>query len=139
MIRFDKVSKRFRIPPGPRRKAGVVDALLEVSAHIAAGEVIAVAGPNGAGKSPLFSLLLGFLEPTGGELSIAGDDPRSYVRKHGAGYLPERFRLPPEWRVGDVLRAFASIDRISRLRAQDTLERFGLAGHAQKNVAALSH
>lgn len=139
MINIEKVSKRFRIAPGPGRKAGVVEALTDVSAEITAGEVIAVVGPNGAGKSTLFSLLLGFLEPTAGDLAIAGDDPRRYMRRHGAGYLPERFRLPQEWTVRDALRGFARLERADVKRADQLIEAFGLEDHAGKTMAALSH
>ena len=117
----------------------MVDALVDITYDVAAGEVLAVVGPNGAGKSTLFSLLLGFLEPTGGDIAINGSDPRRYVRNNGVGYLPERFRLPSEWRVNDVLHAFTGLDRVARSRAREALERFGLAEHANKNVGALSH
>src|SRR5687767_5298090 len=121
MIELKDVAKRFRIAPGPGRKAGVVEALNGVTARIDPGEVVAVVGPNGAGKSTLFSVLLGFLEPTGGEVTIEGQDPGLYVRGHGAGYLPERFRLPVEWRVGHALRAFADLDRIDVTRADEAI------------------
>jgi ABC-type multidrug transport system ATPase subunit len=139
VINIEKVSKRFRITPGPGRKAGVVDALTDITAEIASGEVIAVVGPNGAGKSTLFSLLLGFLEPTDGDIAIAGDDPRRYMRKHGAGYLPERFRLPQEWKVRDALRGFAKLERADAKRADQMIDAFGLADHAGKTMSALSH
>lgn len=139
MIELESVAKRFRITPGPGRRAGFVDALTDVSAQIAAGEVLAVVGPNGAGKSTLFSLILGFLEPTAGDISIAGVDPRAYMRKHGAGYLPERFRLPPEWRVRDALRSFASLERLQAVHADAVIDAFGLSEHATKTVATLSH
>jgi ABC-type multidrug transport system ATPase subunit len=139
VIKLEQLAKRFRITPGPGRKAGVVDALIDVSANISAGEVIAVVGPNGAGKSTLFSLLLGFLEPTAGDIAIQGEDPRSYVRKHGVGYLPERFRLPPEWPVRDALRALAGLERLDLKTADHAIEQFGLREHAAKTVAALSH
>ena len=139
MIRIEKVSKRFRIAPGPGRQAGVVDALVGVSAEIANGEVLAVVWPNGAGKSTLFSLVLGFLEPTDGEIAIAGEDPRRYMRRHGAGYLPERFRLPTEWSVRDALRGFARLERADVKRADVVVEWFGLGEHASKNINSLSH
>ena len=50
MIELKDVAKRFRITPGPGRKAGVVEALAGVTATIEAGEIVAVVGPNGAGK-----------------------------------------------------------------------------------------
>jgi ABC-type multidrug transport system ATPase subunit len=139
LIKFENVSKRFRVAPGPRRPGGVVDALTDVAVEIAAGEVIAVVGPNGAGKSTLFSVLLGFLDPTAGQVTIGGDEPRAYMRKHGAGYLPERFRLPAEWRVRDALRGFASLERIDKSRADAAIDTFGLHEHANQSVQALSH
>ena len=139
MIQLNQVAKRFRITPGPGRKAGHVDALVDVTAEIGAGEVIAVVGPNGAGKSTLFSLVLGFLEPTGGEITIQGEDPRAYARHHGVGYLPERFKLPSEWPVRDALRAFAALERIPAKTADSVMESFGLREHAAKTVATLSH
>ncbi len=139
MIKLEKVSKTFRIAPGPRRKGGLVNALSDVSAHINAGEVLAVVGPNGAGKSTLFSVILGFLDPTAGDISIAGDEPRPYMRRHGAGYLPERFRLPAEWRVRDALRGFARLERMDVARADAVIDAFGLGEHAGKTVQTLSH
>ncbi|HEY0305325.1 MAG TPA: ABC transporter ATP-binding protein [Longimicrobiales bacterium] len=139
MITVDKVSKRFRITPGPGRKAGVVDALTDVSVEIASGEVVAVVGPNGAGKSTLFSVILGFLEPTAGDIAIDGDDPRRYMRRLGVGYLPERFRLPAAWTVRDALRAFAKLERVDAQRADLAIDAFGLADHAGKVMTALSH
>ena len=139
MIRLAEVSKQFRVSPGPRRRAGVVEALVEVTTEISAGEVVAIVGPNGAGKSTLFSLILGFLEPTDGDIEVGGTDPRKYMREHGAGYLPERFRLPPEWQVRDALRGFARLEKLDAERADAVIEAFGLTEHADKNVSALSH
>jgi ABC-type multidrug transport system ATPase subunit len=139
VIRIDKISKHFRVTPGPGRKAGVVEALTDVSAEIATGGVTAVVGPNGAGKSTLFALVLGFLEPTDGDIEVGGTDPRRYMREHGAGYLPERFRLPPQWTVRDALRGFAKLERVAPKRADAALESFGLADHASKTMDQLSH
>ncbi len=139
MIRIDKVSKRFRVAPGPGRRAGVADALVELSTDVASGEIVAVVGPNGAGKSTLFSLILGFIEPTGGEITVGGDDPRAYMRRHGAGYLPERFTLPAPWTVRDALRAFARLEHADIKRADAMIELFGLTDHAGKSMSALSH
>ena len=139
MIELKDVAKRFRITPGPGRKAGVVEALAGVTATIEAGEIVAVVGPNGAGKSTLFSILLGFLEPTAGDVFIDELDPRAYIRANGAGYLPERFRLPGEWNVRDALRAFARLERIDVKRADAIIDLLGLNEHARKSIATLSH
>lgn len=139
MIDIDRVSKRYgpprRVAPGPY-------AVREVTLKVPRGATWAAVGPNGAGKSTLFALVLGFLRPTDGVLRIDGVEPRAYVRRHGAGYLPERFSLPGEWPIRDALRALARLDRLGRAAkrvADDALERLGLTQHAEKSFAELSH
>lgn len=104
MIEFRDVTKRYG-----RRGAGT-DALRDVSLTFSAGSVWAVVGPNGAGKSTLLSLLLGFIRPSAGLVTIADDLPGDYLRERGAGYLPERFSLPPQWRTGEAIRLLARLD-----------------------------
>ncbi|MEX2281637.1 MAG: ABC transporter ATP-binding protein [Gemmatimonadota bacterium] len=136
MIEFQGVTKRF----GGRRRAAGVLALRDVSLTISTGSVTGVVGPNGAGKSTFFALLLGFLRPTAGSAMVAGMAPRDYTRKHGAGYLPERFSLPPDWSVRSALEGLADLERIpeAQARAGETLARLGLVEHADKAVSALS-
>ncbi|MFV2013263.1 MULTISPECIES: thiol reductant ABC exporter subunit CydD [unclassified Micromonospora] len=49
-------------------------ALRDVDLTIRAGERIAVIGPSGAGKSTLLHLLLGFVAPTAGRITVDGVD-----------------------------------------------------------------
>ncbi|WFE21883.1 thiol reductant ABC exporter subunit CydD [Solwaraspora sp. WMMD937] len=49
-------------------------ALRDVDLTIGAGERIAVIGPSGAGKSTLLHLLLGFVAPTAGRITVDGVD-----------------------------------------------------------------
>jgi ABC-2 type transport system ATP-binding protein len=132
MVELEQVTKWYG-----RRRAGA-EALRDVSLHVPEGAVWAIVGPNGAGKSTLLALLLGFLRPSRGSVSVAGDLPRHYLRDHGAAYLPERFGLPPEWRTGDALRMFARLDGASAAEATLAIERFGLGPHVDKRVGALS-
>jgi len=67
-----------------------------VSLEIQPGERIGIIGPSGAGKSTLFNLLLGFLSPTGGEISVADIplsqiDARSWRRQ--LAWMPQRPHL----------------------------------------------
>lgn len=139
MIQLDDVSKRY----GPPRRAGtVIEAVRNVSLTIARGEGCAVVGPNGAGKTTLFGLILGFLRSTGGAVEVESEDPRRYARRHGAGYLPERFTLPPEWPVRETLLAFARLERLGgdAIRLADAaIERYGLAEVANRRFGELSH
>jgi ABC-2 type transport system ATP-binding protein len=136
MIELRHVSKFYRSARGPDGAR----ALTGVTLTIPRGQVWGVVGPNGAGKSTLFSLILGFLRPTDGAVLVAGVSPRRYLRGSGAGYLPERFELPGEWRVGPALRALAELEGVpeAEARAESQLEKFGLSEHAGKEVRALS-
>lgn len=135
MIQIETLGKTY----GGR--ARTVRALHDVSLAIGPG-VTAVVGPNGAGKTTLLGLMLGFLRPTAGSVRIDGRPPRRYLRRHGAGYLPERFRLPPEWPAGAALRALARLEGLSGAeadgRAGDALDRLGLGEHASRPVGVLS-
>jgi ABC-2 type transport system ATP-binding protein len=138
MIVIDSVTKHYGRSRRRRRPA-----LDGVSLEMRRGAVHAVVGPNGAGKSTLFSLVLGFIHTSAGEISIDGDDPRHYVRDHGAGYLPERFSLPPAWRVREALHGFAERERLgsraaAKAAADGAIERLGLGAHADKRAGALS-
>jgi ABC-type multidrug transport system ATPase subunit len=139
MIELRQVSKVYG--PAPGRGRAVV-ALEETSLGIPAGTTWAVVGPNGAGKTTLFALTLGFLGPTTGQVRIDGLAPRAFTRRHGAAYLPERFQLPGEWSITAALHALARLERHrgpdAKRRADQAIERFGLAPHAHKPLATLS-
>lgn len=63
-IRFDTVTYRY-----PDTGLAALDA---ISFSIGAGETVAVTGPSGAGKSTIAALLLAFMEPSGGAITIDG-------------------------------------------------------------------
>ena len=141
MIEFEQVTRSFGAGRVSDRAPRTVVALRAATFTIPQGEVHAFVGPNGAGKSTLLSLLLGFLHPTSGEVLIDKDEPVAYLRRKGAGYLPERFALPPQWTARGALRALARLDgavRHTDRRTDDALARFGLEPHADKELAALS-
>lgn len=132
MIELSNVTKRYV------RKGAGPDAVSGLTLSVPPGTVWAVVGPNGAGKSTLLSLILGFVRPSEGEVSLGGDRPRDYLRDHGAAYLPERFSLPPSWRARDALRLLARLDRVDTARVEPAIELFGLAEHVDKRTRELS-
>ena len=107
-----------------------------------AGEVFGLAGPNGAGKSTLISLLLGYLEPTQGRITVAGARPRAYVERHGIGYLSELIAIPPRWRADEALKRYAILAGVpasqARARIDRAVELMGLQEQLGKRVKQLS-
>jgi ABC-2 type transport system ATP-binding protein len=91
MITVDHLRKWYRVhkrPPGLRaalrslwnRPFEEVKAVDELSFSIAAGERVGFLGPNGAGKTTTLKVLSGLLHPTGGEVRVAGFEPRLRAR-----------------------------------------------------------
>lgn len=61
--------------------------LQNVSLEVQKGEFIGLIGPNGGGKTSLLKLLMGFLEPWRGKISLLGKSPTRYP--NGVGYVPQ--------------------------------------------------
>jgi ABC-type multidrug transport system ATPase subunit len=137
VITFTNVSKLYR---GWRGRG--VRALDDFSLELRQGEVFGLAGPNGAGKSTMISLLLGFLEPTSGTVTVDGLEPRRYVERNGLGYLSELVNVPPTWRVSQALRRYALLAGVPKdaidQRIRDSIARLGLEEHEHKRVRQLS-
>lgn len=57
-----------------RYSGASVDALHQLTLQVKAGEVYGFLGPNGAGKSTAIRTLLNFIQPSGGQASILGQD-----------------------------------------------------------------
>lgn len=138
MIRFEGVAKSYTALVSRKR----VDALADFSLEMARGEVVGIAGPNGAGKSTMISLLMGFLAPTAGRISIDGIAPRRWVERNGVGYLTELVNLPPRWKVPTTMRRMATLSGVPsrdvNAEAEGMMARLGLEEHAAKRIKQLS-
>lgn len=135
-IRFEAVTVAYRR----------TTALRDVDLTIRAGERIAVVGPSGAGKSTLLHLLLGFVAPTCGRITVDGVDladldidqwrrQLAWVPQHAhlfAASLADNIRLgspdAPSTQVTAAVQAAALTDVVAAL--PDGLDtRLGERGH----------
>jgi ATP-binding cassette subfamily C protein CydCD len=64
-----------------------------IDLEIRRGEHIALVGRTGAGKSTLVSLLLGFIQPSAGRLSVDGTDPADRGLIRHIAWVPQRPHL----------------------------------------------
>ena len=119
-----------------------VTAVEEFSLQVAEGEILGIAGPNGAGKSTLISLLLGYVRPTKGSVTIAGLSPRKYVEQHGIGYLSELMTINPSWTAESALSRFATLAGVppseTSARVNTVIDQLGINEHRSKKIKALS-
>jgi len=128
-----------------------------VDLDIATGSVHALVGPNGAGKTTLFNLLTGFLRPTSGRITLAGQDitglsPDRVARRGVARSFQittlfpqvtarEHVELALQARTGLGWRFWRSERQLDRFRdrALELLADVGLADAAEVPAAALAY
>jgi ABC-2 type transport system ATP-binding protein/sodium transport system ATP-binding protein len=135
MIDVAHLTKRFSLSGG-----GSLLAVNNISFTAAAGEVYGLLGPNGAGKTTTLRMLLGLLEPTAGEASIAGFSSRRFPDevKRRVGLVSASAGLYQGLTVREMLLFFADLyavpadaaslelDRLSQmLEFRDILDRRG--------------
>ena len=89
-----------------------VTALDRVSLRIAPGEIFGLVGESGSGKSTLARVLLRFLRPASGDVSVAGADPamlrgtalKAWRRRVQPVFQDSVAALDPRARIGASLR-----------------------------------
>jgi len=82
-IRIDGLTKEF----------GDVVALQDVNLEVEEGEIFGFLGPNGAGKSTAINVILDFIRPTSGSVTVLGHDAQaeSQAVRERTGVLPEGY------------------------------------------------
>lgn len=101
-----------------RRFAGVV-ALDHLDLTVCEGEIVCLLGANGAGKTTTLNLLLGFLEPSGGNALVFGmnawSEPQKVRRR--LAYVPEMIALYPN------LTGYENLEFFHALSGEPSLSR----------------
>jgi putative ABC transport system ATP-binding protein len=129
------------------RRYGSIEALRDVSLHVAPGELLVVTGRSGSGKSTLLNLIGGLDQPTSGRILIDGRElwrePRApRHRRELVGFVFQQHHLLVNLTARanvEVALIGAGVHRRERReRALGLLEEVGLAKRADHEPAALS-
>ena len=119
-------------------------AVENLSLKIERGEIFAFLGPNGAGKTTTIKMLIGFTEPTSGEINLFGkrfSHRDTEIKKH-IGYLPESPQLADHYRVGELLEFYSKIFNVPKSKnkalTKDILEEVGILGKQKAWIKNLS-
>ncbi|MEV4413595.1 ABC transporter ATP-binding protein [Catellatospora sp. NPDC049609] len=141
LIRLRDVAKAYEAA-GPPALSGV-----DLTVH--AGEAVAVMGPSGSGKSTLLNVIAGLDRPTGGTVEVAGvrvdklsETALARFRSAHVGIIFQFFHLLDEMTVRDNVLLPARLAGMrtaqARSRADELLERLGIAGKSDDYPARLS-
>ncbi|MCM8804179.1 MAG: LPS export ABC transporter ATP-binding protein [Candidatus Omnitrophica bacterium] len=71
--------------------------LKNISINVKKGEIVGLLGPNGAGKTTTFEIIMGFIQPDSGNITINEKDitflPTWKRAREGIGYLPQEISI----------------------------------------------
>jgi len=102
---------------------------------VKAGTWVGVMGPNGGGKTTLLRLLLGFLKPKRGKISVLGTDPVS--ARPRVGYVPQLMRADRQFPI--TVQEIIELGTLNQKRdVCPWMERLGLTPYKDKPLSALS-
>ena len=100
---------------GLTRRFGRLTAVDRLSLEVARGEIFGLVGPDGAGKTTTLRLMCGLMDPTEGEISVAGHDVARELDavKDQIGYMAQRFGLYGDLTVDENMSFYADLFGLS--------------------------
>ncbi|MFE2012740.1 ATP-binding cassette domain-containing protein [Streptomyces sp. NPDC059491] len=125
---------------GLRKRYGDVHALRGLDLAVPEGSICGLLGPNGAGKTTAVRVLTTLVPPDAGSARVAGHDlvrDPAGVRRRIA-VTGQHTSVDGDLTGAENLRLFARLLRAPRSRADELLERFGLAAAAGRPVRTYS-
>ena len=143
LIEAHALTKRYRDGIDTREIVSNVEFALKE------GEFVALRGASGSGKTTLLALLGGMVQPTSGEVIVAGnnlttlrDHHRVRARRRLVGFVFQELGLIPNMTVLENILLPLVPDggptSADTARAHALLDRFQIAPHAKKEVRKLS-
>ena len=93
------------------KRFGSFQAVKNVDVEVCYGEIYGLLGANGAGKTTTIKMLCGLVEPTSGQVQLAGEtgDVRSQAVRSRIGYMSQKFSLYDDLTIGENLDFFAGV------------------------------
>lgn len=114
MINIQQISKKY----------ASITALDAVNLEVHRQEFFGLLGPNGAGKTTLMNLLVGYLNPDSGTITIDGDKVTqdSLEIREKIGFVPQSLALYDELTGQENLEAFGQMFNIPRKMLKEQIQ-----------------
>ena len=104
-----------------------------VSLTMEQGEIVGLLGPNGAGKTTTFYMIVGMVEPDGGEVSITSEKNNQLLKitnkpmykrsRLGISYLPQEPSIFRKMSVEGNIKAILELQPLNRKERKEKLEK----------------
>jgi ABC-2 type transport system ATP-binding protein len=125
------------------KQFGSFTAVENLSLQVRYGEIYGLLGANGAGKTTTIKMLCGLLEPTSGNMQLAGErgNLRSQDVRQQIGYMSQKFSLYNDLTVRENLDFFAGVYGVPRAEREEkirwVLSFAGLEGKQEQITGSL--
>ena len=121
------------------KQFGDVVAVDDLGLRVETGEIFGFLGPNGAGKSTTIDIILDFIRPTEGTVSVLGYDAQT----EGQAVRQRTGVLPDAYHVYDRLTGRQHLEFVLEMKSADEdamglLERVGIAEAADRKAGGYS-
>lgn len=120
--------------------------LKNVSFDVAQGEYLGIIGPNGGGKTTLLKLVMGFLSPSSGTISVFGKPPQEQLRL--ISYVPQNLKFDKAFPISlnelvlsgllSELPWYGKFSAAHKAAALQALDRVGLRDLHHRSIGTLS-
>jgi len=91
------------------------EALKEININIKKGEFFSILGPSGCGKTTLLKIISGFLEQTGGDVTISNEDMNKVsANKRPTSLIFQNLALFPDMSVKENIAFGLNVKKISK-------------------------
>jgi ABC-2 type transport system ATP-binding protein len=115
------------VAQGLTKRFGAFPAVHALDLDVRAGEVFGFLGPNGAGKTTTIRLVLDFLRPTSGTVTVLGSTAADVGVRRRIGYLPADLHVDPRYTASELFDFLGHLSGgFDRARLGVLLERFQL-------------
>lgn len=125
------------------KKFGSFVANDKLTFEVKKGEIFGFLGANGAGKTTAIRIMCGLLEPTSGQLEVAGFDAFKQQEqiKRSIGYMSQKFSMYEDLTVEENIRLYAGIYGMTRPEIKERtsflLEKLGMSSFRNNLISSI--